>query len=41
MNWRRYYMAIKNTNLGGTNWAAGDIVWSADLNDTFDAVQGL
>jgi len=30
-------MAVKNTNLGGTDWTDGDILYAADLNDTFDA----
>ena len=30
-------MAIKNTNLGGTDWADGETLEAADLNDTFDA----
>jgi len=30
-------MAIKNTNLGGTDWATNDYLLSTDLNDTFDA----
>jgi len=31
-------MAIRNDNLGGTNWSDGEILYAADLNDTFDAV---
>lgn len=30
-------MAIKNTNLGGTDWPAGQNLLRVDLNDTFDA----
>jgi hypothetical protein len=30
-------MAIKNVSYGGTDWADGDILYAADLNDTFDA----
>ena len=30
-------MAIKNTNLGGTDWVTDETLYSADLNDTFDA----
>ena len=30
-------MSIRNDLLGGTDWAANDILTSADLNDTFDA----
>ena len=30
-------MAIKNTELGGTDWAPGEFLNSTDLNDTFDA----
>ena len=30
-------MAIKNTNLGGTDWIDGAVLEAADLNDTFDA----
>jgi len=30
-------MAIKNTLLGGTNWASGDRLKALDLNDTFNA----
>ena len=30
-------MAIKNTNLGGTDWSPGNRLNAADLNDTFDA----
>jgi hypothetical protein len=29
---------IKNTLLGGTDWADGQVLYTADLNDTFDAV---
>lgn len=29
-------MAIKNTNLGGTNWTSTDYMASADINDTFN-----
>lgn len=29
-------MAIKNTDLGGTDWVDGEVLYSADLNDTFD-----
>ena len=28
---------IKNTALGGTDWADGEVLYSVDLNDTFDA----
>jgi len=31
-------MAIKNTDLGGTDWSDGEVLDAADLNDTFDAV---
>ena len=31
-------MAIKNTLLGGTDWIDGAILYSEDLNDTFDKV---
>jgi len=31
-------MAIRNTNLGGTDWLAGDDLLAADINDTFNAV---
>lgn len=31
-------MAIKTIDLGGTNWADGDTLFSADLNDTYGAV---
>ena len=30
-------MAIKNTDLGGTDWIDGAVLEAADLNDTFDA----
>ena len=30
-------MAIKNTLKGGTNWSDGDILYAADLNDTFNS----
>ncbi len=30
-------MAIKNTNLGGTDWVDGDILFAADQNDTINA----
>jgi len=30
-------MAIRNDNLGGTDWSDGEILYAADLNDTFDA----
>jgi len=30
-------MAIKNTLLGGTDWTDGQVLYSEDLNDTFDA----
>jgi len=29
-------MVVKNTNLGGTDWADGDSLSHTDLNDTFD-----
>ena len=32
-------MAVKNTDLGGTDWSDGDVLNAADLNDTMDAVQ--
>ena len=28
---------IRNNNLGGTDWAPGELAKSVDLNDTFDA----
>lgn len=31
-------MAIKNTKLGGTDWADGQVLYAADQNDTFDAL---
>lgn len=31
-------MAIKNTIMGGTNWADGDTLVAADLNDTINAI---
>lgn len=31
-------MAIKNTNLGGTDWIDNEVLEAADLNDTFDAI---
>lgn len=31
-------MAIRNDNLGGSDWADGDIAFAVDFNDTFDAV---
>ena len=31
-------MAIKNTILGGTDWVDGEVLYSADLNDTNDAM---
>jgi len=31
-------MAIKNTDLGGTDWTNGEVLSHTDLNDTFDAV---
>ena len=31
-------MAVKNTLLGGTDWADGESVMAEDLNDTFDAL---
>jgi len=34
-------LAIKNTNLGGTDWAADEKLASADLNDTFDAAYNV
>lgn len=33
-------MAIKLTSIGGTDWTDGTILYSVDLNDTFDAVIG-
>ena len=30
-------MSNRNTKLGGTNWADGEVLWSADLNDTYTA----
>ena len=30
-------MAIKNTLMGGTDWIDGEVLYAADLNDTFDA----
>jgi microcystin-dependent protein len=30
-------MAVRNSNLGGTDWSDGEILYAADLNDTFDA----
>lgn len=30
-------MAIKNTLLGGTDWANGQVLYAEDQNDTFDA----
>ena len=30
-------MAIKNAFKGGTDWSDGDILYAADLNDTFNA----
>jgi len=29
-------MAVKNTNLGGTDWIYGYTIYSVDLNDTFN-----
>jgi hypothetical protein len=29
-------MAIRNENMGGTDWSNGDILKAVDLNDTFD-----
>ena len=34
-------MAIRNLNLGGTDWNYGDVLYAADLNDTFDAFVGM
>jgi len=34
-------MAIKNTLLGGTDWIDGEVLYAADLNDTFDEVANL
>lgn len=31
-------MTIRTSDLGGTNWADGDTLFSADLNDTYGAV---
>lgn len=31
-------MAIRNSNFGGTDWSNAEILFPADLNDTFDAV---
>jgi len=31
-------MAIRTTQLGGTDWADGDILTAADLNDTIEAI---
>jgi len=29
-------MTIKTELLGGTDWSNGEVLYSADLNDTFD-----
>jgi hypothetical protein len=34
-------MVVKNDLLGGSDWALGSRLYSADLNDTFDATVGL
>ncbi len=34
-------MTIKNTKLGGTDWADGNVLYAADQNDTFDATLGF
>jgi hypothetical protein len=34
-------MVVKNDLLGGSNWALGSRLYSADLNDTFDATVGF
>jgi len=31
-------MAIKNTELGGTDWVDGEILYAIDMNDTVDKV---
>src|SRR3990167_1198391 len=30
-------MTIRTTKLGGTNWTDGEVLYAADLNDTFGA----
>ena len=32
-------MAVKNTNLGGTDWVDGEVLYAADLKSTIDALQ--
>ena len=34
-------MANRGSLWGGTPWSNGDILYAEDLNDTFDAAQGL
>ena len=34
-------MAIKNTLLGGTDWASGEVWFSADINDTYDEIASI
>ena len=31
-------MSVKTSDLGGTDWSDGELLYSADLNDTFNAV---
>ena len=31
-------MAIRNKNLGGSNWGGGDALKAEDLNDTFNRI---
>ena len=31
-------MAIRNNKIGGNDWTGGEVLYSQDLNDTFDAV---
>lgn len=34
-------MAIRNTNMGGTDWTDGELGYSTDVNDTFDEIARL
>jgi len=34
-------MTIRTTKLGGTDWSDGEVLYAADMNDTFDEIQDL
>ncbi len=34
-------MTVRTTNLGGTDWTDGEVLYAADQNDTIKAVVGL